>query len=576
MLPADKPRRNRAARCPFRQPAWGDDHPDFRRLDDDLPAQHPARAVTALVARLDLEPLRLSYAGYGSRAYPVERLLAFVLWMYSQGILSPAQWAEHARYDDRARWLLRGLVPSRARLYAFRDRLEPFLDAWHAQSIRWAILEGITTAARGSLDGSFVAALASRHRLVSPQRLDRRLLLLRLLVWLETGPGSGDLAARLDALPEGLLGGVLLWLVLVTEALPVPQGLPETLVDLSALLELLCPARLPQDANTAGPVALPAWVPATPAGRRRVLARYEVAQQRLADKQRPYLEKRKRSKKDQEVLQRLKISPTDPAAALGWDKAGTYRPLYNVPLVQATDAALTLAWDVLPRNNDDGLLRPMMEKTQKQLGRHLDEVVVDRAFVSVADVSWCEGEKITVYASPVASPERAGSGKQLPKSAFRYDAAEEVYSCPEGKRLEKASRSTEQRSGGVSLEVIVHRASGSDCSNCGRQRECTKNPRKGRVVKRYVGEEALERLEERMAEASGQAVYRLRCQSVELGYADLKEHRGLRVFRCFGLKRSRVQAGLVILASNGLKIVRALQQRGNASPPTAPPQEQAA
>ena len=52
---------------------------------------------------------------------------------------------------------------------------------------------------------------------------------------------------------------------------------------------------------------------------------------------------------------------------------------------------------------------------------------------------------------------------------------------------------------------------------------------------------------------------------MELGYADLKEHRGLRVFRCFGLKRkrarARAQAGLVILASNGLKLMRILQQR---------------
>ena len=76
-------------------------------------------------------------------------------------------------------------------------------------------------------------------------------------------------------------------------------------------------------------------------------------------------------------MKRMKVSLTDPEAALGWDKVGTYRPLYNVPLVQATDAPLTLAWDVLARNNDDGLLRPMMEKTKEQLGRHLREVLVE-------------------------------------------------------------------------------------------------------------------------------------------------------------------------------------------------------
>jgi len=57
---------------------------------------------------------------------------------------------------------------------------------------------------------------------------------------------------------------------------------------------------------------------------------------------------------------------------------------------------------------------------------------------------------------------------------------------------------------------------------------------------------------------------------VELGYADLKEHRGLRVFRCFGRKRARAQAGLVILASNGLTIMRALSRRQSSAQPPPP------
>ena len=118
------------------------------------------------------------------------------------------------------------------------------------------------------------------------------------------------------------------------------------------------------------------------------------------------------------------------------------------------------------------------------------------------------------------------------------------------------------------MPVIVHRASGDDSRRCPLQKQCTSNPKNGRVVKRYEGEEALERLEERMAQPSSQEVYKQRCKTVELGFADLKEHRGLRVFRCFGKKRARAQAGLVILASNGLKITHSLRrrERGKLSP----------
>ena len=591
MLSVPKPRRKPSARVPFRVPLWDEDHPAFRRIDPTLPSDHHARWLVSVVSHLDLTAFRLSYAGYGALAYPVDLLLAFVLFMYSKGFLSPAEWARQARYDDQSKWLLRGLQPSRSQLYTFRDRVEPFLDDWHKQQIAGAVAQGITAAARGSLDGTFVAALASRHQLLSCRRVDRRLLLLRLLVWLDGDPAPADLSTRLESLPELVLTSALLWLGWLNEGVAVPQEL-DRLLGLLALLELLHP-----QGRILWQPQLPAWVPHSVVGRQRVLKRYEQAQQRLAEKLRPYQQKKKLSKKDQQAVKRLKVSLTDPEAALGWDKAGTFRPLYNVPLVQATDASLTLAWDVLARNNDDGLLKPMMEKTKGQLGRHLEEVLVDGAFVSVGETVWCEEQGIVVYAPPSkaetakaavaqaegkqtpaaptqgaqAEPEQAApppaqngpapKEEKLPKAAFRYDSAEQVYYCPQGKRLEKVSRTTVQRQNGIELPMIVHRASGKDCQGCPEQKRCTSNPKKGRVVKRYEGEEALERLEKRMAEPASQQVYQQRGRSVELGYADIKQHRGLRVFRCFGRKRARAQAGLVILASNGLKIVHALQRR---------------
>jgi transposase len=626
MLSVPKPRRKRSARDPFLAPLWDDDHPAMRRIDPTLPSDHHARWLVRVVAHLDLTAFRLSYAGYGSRAYPVELLLAFVLFLYSKGLLSPAEWVRQARYDDQSKWLLRGLQPSRSQLYTFRDRVEPFLDDWHKQLLTWAVVEGITTAARGSLDGTFVAALASRHQLLSCRRVDRRLLLLRLLVWLDDDHDQADLSTQLEGLPDVVLATTEFWLELLKAGVAAPSLL-QTLLVLLALLELLNPAgTLPWQPH------VPGWVPASVVGRKRVLQRYEAAQQRLAQRLQPYQHKKKLSKKDQQTVKRLKVSLTDPEAALGWDKMGTYRPLYNVPLVQATDAPLTLGWDVLARNNDDGLLKPMMEKTQEQVGHHLDEALVDGAFVSVGEVVWCEKEGITVYAPPskaetartevgkaeggkavaaqaeggkaVAAPAEGGKAvaaqaegekaeaeqaakpheqngpapkaAKLPKAAFRYDSVEEVYYCPQGKRLEAASRTTVQRQNGIELPLIVHRASGQDCQACPQQKGCTSNPKKGRVVKRYEGEEALERLEKRMTEPASQHVYKLRCRTVELGYADIKEHRGLRVFRCFGRKRARAQAGLVILASNGLNIMRTLQRRQSTQQLPSLPEKQPA
>jgi transposase len=677
MVVSHAARRQRSTRDPFRTSPWDDNHPEFCRIEALLPADHHARWLRSVVSHLDLAALRRSYANRGSLAYLPELLLPFVLFMYSRAILSPAEWAKHATYDDQAKWLLRGLSPSRSQLYTFRDRVEPYLDDWHAQIIAWAIFEKITTAERGSLDGTLVAALASRHRLLSRRRVDQRLLLLRLLVWGDDNQIHCDLTTFLEDFAA--------WHLVNGAGQPLSSGknLPPSAAALETLTALLGPVL---DGQVLLPVCLPAWVPATPAGRKRVLQRYMKAQERLAQRLEPYQQKKKLSKKDKEVVQRMKVSLTDSEAALGWDKMGTYRPLYNLLLVQATDAPLTLAWEVLGRNNDQGLIRTMMEKVNKQVGHYLKELLVDGGFLNVSDAVWCEKEGVVLYAPPakveaakaeatkaevakamaakamaakaaVAKAEMAkaemakaemakaegvkaegtkaeaakvegakveaakvegakveaakvaeakaeaakvaeakaeaakvekakakgkkekrgatkkGGAKkaeQKPKSAFRYDSAADAYICPKGKRLEPVSRTKVNRQGGLELPMIVYQASGKDCQACPEQAGCTSNPKKGRTVKRYEGEEALDRLEARMREPAAQQIYKLRCQTVELGNADLKEHRGLRVFRCFGRKRARAQAGLIILASNGLKIMHALQRRDRAAQPPSP------
>jgi hypothetical protein len=185
------------------------------------------------------------------------------------------------------------------------------------------------------------------------------------------------------------------------------------------------------------------------------------------------------------------------------------------------------------------------------------------------------GEKAGEEETSGAVKEGCGEGvkqEKLGKEAFRYDGEEKVYVCPEGKRLPEVYRTTEKRARGLELPVLVHRASGTDCRVCPQQKVCTSSPGKGRVVKRYEGEEALERLEARMAEAASQEIYKQRCRTVELGYADLKQHRGLHGFRSFGRKRARTQAGLVLLASNGVKIMAAIRRREKAAQNPSPQQ----
>src|ERR1700736_5807013 len=152
----------------WRTPPWNEESPEWIALDQELPSDHPARWVNAIVGELDLTGLAQRYAGVGSQAAPPDLLVKAVLFeLYCQNRLSPAQWTRDCRELTPLRWLLFGLQPSRTCLYNFRDRVGAELDCWQHQVLGQAQAEGFTTAERGAIDGSFTAAYGSRHRLIT-------------------------------------------------------------------------------------------------------------------------------------------------------------------------------------------------------------------------------------------------------------------------------------------------------------------------------------------------------------------------------------------------------------------------
>jgi hypothetical protein len=317
-------------------------------------------------------------------------------------------------------------------------------------------------------------------------------------------------------------------------------------------------------------VPWPRWLARSARGRRQQQARYQQAQERLQQQQNGHAARQRRvAKKKRRSADRLKVSVTDADAVLGKDKQGVYRPLLNLQLVQATDAPLTLAWDLVARHNDRGQLKPMVKRTEALAGQRPRQVLVDGIYPTLSDLQWCEEQAVAVLA-PLLEEGARTSGGRLPKAAFLWNAEARNYTCPQGKQLSLWQQTTEKREGEVSLPVLVFRADGQECQRCPQQQDCTSNPAKGRVVKRYVGEEVQERLRQRMEQEDKQQEYSKRGQSVELGYADIKTHRGLREFRSWGLPRARTQAGLVLLACNLMNTHRALQRRRKAQTGGAP------
>jgi hypothetical protein len=101
-------------------------------------------------------------------------MLAIVLFETRRGQRKPSQWFQDTHENCALWWLGFGIRPSRSCWYEFRDRLGPALDTFNEGVLYQAVDEEVSRVERGALDGSAVAANASRRRLINDERLHRR------------------------------------------------------------------------------------------------------------------------------------------------------------------------------------------------------------------------------------------------------------------------------------------------------------------------------------------------------------------------------------------------------------------
>jgi len=532
------------SRARFRTPPWHDNHPSKLELETRLDFNHRARLIDQVVERLDLTLLRATYGGTGSLAHPPELLLRAVLYEVRCGHHSPALWYRHARESEPVRWLLRGSTVARSCWYDFRDRLGPLLLELNRQPLAEAIQDGLTAATRAALDGTLMAANASRHKVVTQATLHKRLEQL-----LAAGAAEDSQTVVPEAGPDPAAAN--------TASAPA-EGTEPASPAAPAPVEVAAAAALPEvaAASAAPPPTRPAWMATSTRGRRQQYKRLRRAQARMQQLQ-AHNQKKWASK--QKAAEAIWVSPSDPDAAVGRDKDKVFRPLFNVQVVDDLDSPLILAYAVHGQQSDAGLLGPMLALAQQQLGHALEAVLADTSYADGTDLAAAVAAGVTLYApvpvDAVANP------KQIPKREFVWLEQEQAYVCPQGQRLEFEEKWKEKRAHGK-IQVWRYRCPGEHCRSCPERAGCTRTPEKGRAVTRQEHEELIEALRARMGAEQAKALYKLRSQNVELVNADWKEHRKLRRFSGRGLERVGVEVGLNVLAHN-LLAVQSLRQKAS-------------
>jgi hypothetical protein len=391
------------------------------------------------------------------------------------------------------------------------------LQEWHTQILQLAVAEGLVDGNEAAVDGTTVAANASRRKLANRQQVERRLEQLE-------------------------------------QAVSPPEDSP-------------LPASLPED--TAEQPSPPGWMAPTDSGKREQHARYGRVKARLTELIRKNGGRRSDKRKP---VEKIVVSWSDPESVFGLDKLKVYRPLYNVQTVSDLPTDFVMAYEVFAQHSDSGTLQAMLNRI-RGCGINIEVLLADAGYPVGEDLRYCESVGTTLYApwqeNSGTAKKKQSTPQPVAKDEFLWDSQRGVYVCPEGHDLAFSGRKTRQRANGESIRFDVYQASPADCTGCPLQSRCTTAPSKGRTVRRDPYQEEIDRLKARMETDEAKDVYKQRGQTIERIFADFKEHRNLRRFRGRGMERARTQLGLTVLGHNLRTLAKLRQQKRHQSQATA-------
>jgi transposase len=151
-------------------------------LRDWVPADHIVHFILDAVEQLPLHHFHVNHRGTGSEQYPPAMMLALLIYCYATGRFG-SRTIEAATYSDVAvRYLCANRPPDHAVICAFRTANGPAFRAAFTQVLELAHHLRLTRVGTVSVDGTKIAAHASKHAAVSYQRAGEMITQLGLEV----------------------------------------------------------------------------------------------------------------------------------------------------------------------------------------------------------------------------------------------------------------------------------------------------------------------------------------------------------------------------------------------------------
>ena len=249
-------------------------------------------------------------------------------------------------------------------------------------------------------------------------------------------------------------------------------------------------------------------------------------------------------------------SHSDPASQWTAARKGPAYFAYSANYMIDTDNAVIIDVEATRsvRQAEVGAARVMIDRVAQSYNLHPERLIADTAYGSAAMLDWLvEGRGIAPHI-PVIDKSGRKDGT-FPHTDFTYDADEDAYTCPGGKKLRQFRRTYKVPRSGIDKQGIMrYRARKSDCDTCGLKAQCTpKEPQ--RKVLRSIYEPSRD-----VARKITQTIdYAISCKlrkKVEMLFAHLKRILKLDRLRLRGPCGARDEFHLAATAQNLRKLAK--------------------
>ena len=239
------------------------------------------------------------------------------------------------------------------------------------------------------------------------------------------------------------------------------------------------------------------------------------------------------------------ISLTDPdARSMATSGKDTGIVGYNVQTAVDTKNHLIVAHEVTNVGTDRHQLSNMAEQARTEMGVETLDAVADRGYYASEEIRACEEAGITVtLPKPMTSNSKAAG--RFGKQDFRYVAAEDVYICPAGQRLDLLLHDRGQRLDPTSLpDQRLSRVALLKHS-------CTTG--KERLISRWEHEAVLETVQARLDQHPEKMT--MRRQTAEHPFGTIKCWMGATHFLTKRLPKVATEMALNVLAYNMKRVM---------------------